>query len=57
VSEVRPESIVLRRGEAIDLVVAVDDAAGLLEATDYMVVLLQLEDAYFLLFDRLYPQE
>jgi hypothetical protein len=37
--------------------VAVDDAAAMLEATDYLVAVLQLEEASFILRDRLYPEE
>ena len=51
-----PASIVLSRDEAFDVAGSIDDAQVLLTATDYLVVLLELEEASDLMLGRLYPE-
>ncbi|MGH9246154.1 MAG: hypothetical protein ACRD29_17950 [Acidimicrobiales bacterium] len=51
-----PESIVLRRLEAQDALAAVDGAQVVLVDTDYLVVLLELEETSTVLLDWLYPE-
>jgi hypothetical protein len=49
-------SIELTRPEAFDVLVAVDDGRELLRDTDFLVALLELEDASALLAVRLFPE-
>ena len=46
----------MTRDEAFDVLAAVGDAEVLLASTDFLVVLLELEEADYLLFDRLFPE-
>lgn len=51
----RPEFITLTRDEALDLVVALDDAITVLSDTEHLALVLTMEDQRLALFDRIWP--